>query len=278
MKKNECERNSLLYYCALILALFITSFISKYDALALFDPGTQLAEAGITTELGSSVDTNLALIDSSGKTVKIADLLLDHKPLVLVPVYYRCPRLCGLLLGGVTQLVKDLDLKLGQDYKIATFSFNPVENVQNAVEKRRHYASVLAEAGKTIDGWDFYVGQPEQTKALIDQLGFRVIADGEDFAHAAAIFILDKNGRISQFFADIDFSSSDVRMALVEAGQGKVGSLLDQAVLFCFRFDPTKGKYTWAVSRIMQVVGALSILIVGGIIARLLRNERKKSS
>ena len=256
--------------------LFVSFFFNNFKALALSDPENQLAQAGITTKLGNQVDLNIALIDSSGNSRTIGSLLSDGKPLVLIPVYYKCPRLCGILLGGVAQLIKDLDLKLGSDFTMAAFSFSPREDYSLAAAKKEHYTNVLAESGKSIQGWDFFVGEKPQTQALINQIGFKVMADGDDYAHSAAIFILDKSGRISQFFTDINFPTSDVRLALVDASNGKIGNLLDRALLLCYKFDPTKGKYTWAVERLLQVLGALSILFVGGIIVRLLINEKKR--
>lgn len=259
---------------ALFLCLGI--LFNSFNVLAIENPESELEQAGIFTNLGNQVDPSLKLIDSTGNVKSIGQLLEDDKPLILIPVYYKCPRLCGLILTGFAQLIKDLDLGLGKDFKVAAFSFNPEEGIELAAQKKAHYTSVLAEDEKKIDGWEFYVAESSQSKALLDQIGFRVLPDEGEFAHSAAIFILDKSGRISQFFAGIDFSESDVRLALVDASNGKIGNIMDQAMLFCFRFDPNQGKYTWAIGRLMQVVGALSILFLGGIIVRLLLKERNR--
>lgn len=276
MNYTSCIVNSSKRRILLPILVLMFFFSLNFNALALNGADSQLEMGGITTRLGNQVDLNLKLIDSTGISRSIGDLIVNEKPLILIPAYYKCPRLCGLLLGGVAQLVKDLELELGDDYRIATFSFNPTEGAEYAAEKKAHYTAVLAESAKSSEGWEFFVGEASQSKALISQLGFGIMEEGNEYAHSAAIFIIDKSGRISQFFTDIDFPAADVRLALVDASQGKIGSILDRAVLFCFQFDPEKGQYTWAVSRLMQLLGALSILFLGGIIVWQLFKERNR--
>lgn len=258
----------------IIPLLFFSILFNNFELLAI-DRGSSQEQGGLRTALGSSLDPSISLLDSKGERTSLGSLMADGKPLILIPSYYKCPRLCGMIFGAVAQLVKDMNLELGVDYKIATFSFNPVEGPELAQIKKSQYAKILEESGKSISGWEFFVGEKPQTQALINQLGFGIMAEGEEFAHSAAIFIINKSGKISQYFTDINFSPADVRLALVEASEGKIGTVMDQAMLFCYKFDPNKGKYTWAVGRVMQVLGALSILIVGGIIAKLIINERK---
>ncbi len=261
-----------------IILIFFNLFVISSNCLAIKDPAKELQPAGIFTELGTQLDLSIEIQDSSGSMSSLGSLLSDHRPLIIVPSYYRCPRLCGLVLGGVAQLVKDLDLKLGTDYRIATYSFNPVETLEEAASKKEHYAKILSEEGKSIDGWNFFLADQKASGNLNKLLGFGVVPDGQDFAHSAAIFIISPDGRISQYFSNIDFSAGDARLALIEASQGKIGNLMDQVMLFCFEFNATKGQYTWAVFRLLNVVGVLCIIIVGGIIVYYLMKDKNKGA
>ena len=128
----------------LLAITIILLFYNNINALAISDPASQLEQAGIKTKLGSSVDLNIQLIDSLGSNRTLGSLLSEGKPLILVPVYYKCPRLCGILLGGFSQLIKELDLKLGADFKVVTFSFNEKEGIVQAAQKKAEYTAFLS--------------------------------------------------------------------------------------------------------------------------------------
>lgn len=268
-------RHRVLSYLLLSVFLLIGG-----RAAALENPGQALKSAEIKPALGTQIDLELELYDQDGNPRKIKDLVKSGRPLIVVPSYFGCPRLCGLVLGAVAQLVGDLDLDLGQHYSVATVSFDPRDTPRAAAEKRAHYAGVLAERkpGLTIAGWDFLTGSETQTAALMQQLGFGFFRDGEEFAHGAAIFIVTPGGQLAQYFANINFDSSDVRLALVQASEGHVGNALDQVMLFCFKFDSTKGRYTLAIERLLKVVGAITLLALGFLLAKLILKERRNRS
>jgi protein SCO1/2 len=257
------------------LFLILALLAIPLNSLALQDPASQLQPAGIFTELGESLDPKIEFEDTDGSKIRLETFLNQGKPVLIVPGYYRCPRLCGLVLGGVVQLVKELDLKLGEDYRILTYSFNPTETSAEALAKKQHYTKLLAEAGKDIRGWEFLVASKENSSALNKQLGFGVVPDDLDFAHSAAIYVISPQARISQYFANIDFSARDVKLALVEASQGKIGTFIDQVMLFCFEFDSIRGQYNWAIFRLLKVVATLLIVGLGGLILVYLYKERR---
>lgn len=221
-------------------------------------------EVGVFTELGITVDKSLLFTDSAGNTRALSEFFVQGKPLVIAPVYYKCPRLCGLLLDGLYSLINKLPLKLGEDFNVLVVGFDPTESASDAAEVRSKLNIRLKEEARGVTGaLNYVVGDERSTATLMDQLGFRYKKDGEDFAHSAALMILTPTGEISQYFTGIEFSPWDVRLALVEASQGKIGTAIDHLLLYCFRFDPLQGKYTWAVVALLRVGGVLTLIGLG---------------
>lgn len=221
-------------------------------------------EVGVFTELGITVDKSLLFTDSAGNTRALSEFFVQGKPLVIAPVYYKCPRLCGLLLDGLYSLINKLPLKLGDDFNVLVVGFDPTESASDAKEVRSKLNIRLKEEARGVTGaLNYVVGDERSTATLMDQLGFRYKKDGEDFAHSAALMILTPTGEISQYFTGIEFSPWDVRLALVEASQGKIGTAIDHLLLYCFRFDPLQGKYTWAVVALLRVGGVLTLIGLG---------------
>jgi len=257
----------------LLLALFAGGF--PLSAEAIEDPGANLERIGLNPKLGEQVDLSLEFTDSTGAKVSLRQLVDEGRPAIVVPVYYHCPRLCGLLLSGFIDLLRDMRLSVGKDFQILTVSFAPTETFQEAAEAKQRYASMLGLSEEQRLSWHFLVGSQENVTSLMRQVGFNYIPDGVDFAHSAGLILLTPMGVVAQYFTGIEFSAFDVRLALVEASQGKIGSALDHVMLFCFRFDPTKGKYTWVTIGALRIGGALTIILLGGLIAFLVVRERR---
>jgi protein SCO1/2 len=218
-------------------------------------------KVGVFTKLGTQVNLNREFTDSSGKVATLKDFMQPGKPAIIVPVYYRCPRLCGLVLDGVIALLNNLPLSLGKEYSVLAVSFNPVERSDEANETREKFRGRVT--GSALEGYDafkFLVGNAVNVRDLMEELGFKFLPDGEDFAHSAAVMILTPTGEISQYFTGIEFSPWDVRLSLVEASSGGVGTAIDHLLLYCFRFDSLKGKYTWAVVGLLRIGGVLTLL------------------
>lgn len=254
--------------------VLIIYFLFLGTVQALERPGEELKDVGLSTALGSSVDMKLRFKNAEGKVVTLSHFAEKQKPLIIIPAYYHCPKLCGLLLQGVTDLFNELELIPGQDFTVVTISFNPEEDSTLAAERQATYRKKLVKNSDNPDGWNFLVDHKSSVKALMKSLGFNYKKDKEDFAHTAALFILTPDGRISQYFAGIKFSAWDVRLALVEASMGGVGSLLDHVLLYCFRFDPLKGRYTLVAQNIMRAGGALTLILLIGLMVTLRRKEK----
>ena len=279
MRSVTVRRRLRRIFCGFGAALLLAcaSAFAPAPAHAIEKPGEELQEVKISPRLGEVLDPNLTFTDSTGKTALLKDFARAERPFIVVPVYYNCPRLCGFLLDGVTKLIGELDLLLGTDYTILTVSFAATESTQLAAKRKEKFLNDIGNPPGAMDGWRFLVGTKQHIDPLMTSLGFGYKPDGEDFAHGAALFVLTPHGEISQYFTGIDFSPKDVRLALVEASKGRIGSAIDQILLFCFRFDHTQGKYTWAVVNVIRVVGALTLLFLVSLIYFLYRGARGTS-
>lgn len=264
------------------VALSVAALFAASPALAGDRGPTALPpaarEADLEENLGGRVDPALAFTDSTGRAVRLGDYLDGERPLLLVLAYYRCPMLCGLVLHGVVDGLHELDWALGDRYRVLTVSFDPRDQPDAAQKKQ---ASVLKGLGRSDDAaalWPFLVGDERSTRALADSLGFRFGYDDrtDQYAHPAAIFALAPDGTISRYLYGVRFSARDLRLALLEASQGKTGTLVDRVLMTCYRYDPATRAYGPAIFGFMRL-GAIAILLtVGAVLVVLWRGELRK--
>jgi protein SCO1 len=233
-----------------------------------------LKEVGIDQKLNQQIPLDLTFRDENGKTVEIGKYF-GQKPVVLSLVYYDCPMLCTQVLSGMEASLRNISLNIGEDYNVVTLSIDPHEDSKLAHVKQELYTGVYGRPG-AADGWHFLTGDEPQIKKLADSVGFRYAydPDSKQFAHASMIMVLTPEGKISKYFYGITYPSRDVRLGLIEASEGKIGTPVDSVLLFCYHYDPATGKYGLMVSRLIKGGGALTLLILGGCIFVLFRNER----
>jgi protein SCO1 len=233
-----------------------------------------LANVGIEQHLDAQVPGNLAFVDDEGRAVKLGDYY-GKKPLILNLVYYNCPMLCGETLAGLTAAMKLVKFDLGKEFEVVTVSFNPKETPQVAAEKKKDY---LRRYGRpdAATGWHFLTGSPDSINALTKAVGFQYQYDAakNQYAHATAIMVLTRQGRISRYFYGVEFPPKDLRMGLVEASEGKIGNAVDQVLLYCYHYDPAAGKYGAVVANMLKIGGGLTVLILAGMILIFLRMEK----
>jgi protein SCO1/2 len=233
---------------------------------------------GIEDRAGDPIPKDAKFVDQDGHEVTLGDYLVDGKPVVLVMAYYECPMLCSTVLSGVEKGMADLAWTAGKDYRALTVSFDPRDTPAKAAEKRATYvASYKRQVGPK--GWDFLVGKQPEIERLADAVGFKYRWDDrqKQFAHAAGAFVLTPDGRVSRTIYGIDFPSRDLRLALTEASDGKLGTSVEKALLFCFHYDPNAGGYVLASKRLMMVGGVLTMLILGLFLLRHWRIESNRS-
>ena len=243
------------------------------EAPASYNPFT---DVGYDQRLNAQVPLDLTFVDEEGKTVPLRSYF-DGKPTILVLAYYDCPMLCTLVLNGLVKALRTLSLSVGTDFNVVTVSFDPREKPELAAEKKNMYLQAYKRSGAE-QSWHFLTGTEDAIRQLTQTVGFRYEYDpkSNQFAHASGIMILTPDGRISKYFYGIEHSARDIRLGLVEASEGKIGSLVDQVLLLCFHYDPAAAKYSLLVFRVVQVTGLGVLLLLGSYIFFQIRREKKQ--
>jgi protein SCO1 len=227
-----------------------------------------LRDVGIDQRLDAQVPIDLSFRDENGSTVRLGNYF-DSRPVILVLAYYRCPMLCTQVLNGLVKSMREMNLELGKQYRVLTVSFDPQEGPELAARKKATYSESYART-RAIDGWHFLTGDQGAISRLTNAVGFRYVFDAAagQFAHGSAIMILTPQGRISHYFMGIDFPARDVRLALIEGSQGRIGTPVDRLLLLCYHFDPMTGRYSASAMAFVRIVSAATLLLVGVPIAR----------
>lgn len=233
-----------------------------------------LREVGYDQRLGEAVPLDITLRDETGAVLRLGDAL-GGKPAVLSLVYYECPMLCTLSLNGLVGALKALPFEPGQDFSLVTVSFDDRETAEQA--RRRKQAYVERYKRKGAEKWHFLTGDPVQLRRLTTAVGFRYAWDErtKQFAHPAGIVVLTPDGRIARYLYGVEYAPKDLRLGLIEAGEGRIGSPVDQLLLYCYQYDPARGGYGMVVMRIVRLGGLVTLLAVGGFVALALRRERR---
>jgi protein SCO1/2 len=233
-----------------------------------------LKDVGIDQKLNEKIPLDLSFRDEQGNSVLLSQFF-GQKPVIISLAYYNCPMLCTQVLNGLEQGLKGLSMDAGNQFNVLTISIDPSEKPPLASAKHDLYTGIYGHPG-AAEGWHFLTGDEPQIKALTSALGFRYVYDPEtkQFAHASAIMILTSDGRISRFLFGIQYRSRDLRLGLVEASAGKIGTPLDEILLFCYHYDPVTGKYGLLISRVIKAAGLLTVLAIGIMVFFLRRGEQ----
>ncbi len=236
---------------------------------------------GVTIEqkLNSQLPLDSLFRDESGSTVPLGSYF-GKRPVVLALVYYDCPMLCTQILNGVVRAAKVLTFNPGQDYDVVAISFDSRETAVQARNKKALYMRSYGHP-ETAVGWHFLTGDLASVKRVTEAVGFRYVWDAHtaQYAHASAIYLITPEGRLSKYFYGIDYSPKDMRLALVEASNNKIGNPVDQVLLFCYHFDPHAAKYTPYALGLLKFAGAATVFTLGGFVLIMLRREsRQKGS
>ncbi|MBI5547275.1 MAG: SCO family protein [Deltaproteobacteria bacterium] len=259
-----------------VIAIAMT--VPSLDGLAVAEEVVppQMQGATIEERPGAQVPLDLVLKDADGRVATLGSYLADGKPAVLVLAYYRCPMLCSLVVNGLSDGLKELDWSAGQQYRVLVVSFDPRDTTQIAHDKRENY---LKEYGRPVPrgGFELLTGDSGSVRRLADAVGFGYRWDeaSGQFAHAAGAFVLTPDGRLSRTLYGISFPGKDLRLALVEASKGELGSAWDRVVLFCYHYDSSARGYVLAATRLMRVGGAATLLLLGLLLYRLVRGARQ---
>jgi protein SCO1/2 len=235
--------------------------------------------ADVTEHLGERVPMGLVFTDSHGRPARMQELFDGTHPVLLVLAYYECPQLCSLVLDGAVDAMTKLErwgFELGPQYRVATISFDANEHIDQAARKQ---AAVVGKLGHDERDWPFFVGDEANVRALTDRLGFKFLRDPRtgNLAHTAVAFVLTPDGVISRYLYGTDYPARDLKLALLEASDGKTGSVGDKILLRCFHYDASTRRYGLFIARFMQVGGVMIFLAVLGILIVLWRFERRRA-
>ena len=235
-----------------------------------------LRDVGFDQKLGDHVPLDIPFRDERGDEVTIGDYLGD-RPVVLLPAYYSCPMLCPLTIEGTARALKALSFDAGREFDVVVFSFDPNDGPAAAAKQK---AAALARYGRERGegGWHFLTGSPESIRTLTDAIGYRYALEEKsgEYAHPAGLTILTPTGQISRYLFGLDPSPRDVRLALVESTDEKIGSPVDEVLLFCLQYDPAHGRYSAVALTSMRVLAAATVASLGLFIGLALWRERRR--
>ena len=231
----------------------------------------------LSPPLGSKVPLDLSFVDADRRSARLADSF-GERPVILHLVYYQCPMLCKLSSDGLLRSLETLSLEPGTDFSIVTVSFDPREGPELSARARQ---LAIERSGREAveNGWQFLTGDEATIERLCDAVGFRYTYDETtgQFAHASGVFILTPDGTLSRYLSGVEFSPRDLRLAIVEASAGRVGTATDQLMLLCYMYDPMTGKYGFAIITAIRAAGIATVGGLGLAIFAMLRRERRKS-
>lgn len=236
-----------------------------------------LREVGFDQKLNEQVPLELRFRDEGGNAVPLSEYF-KQKPVILNFVYYKCRDLCPLLIDGVVRALRAVSFNIGNEFEVVTVSFDPHDTPALAAAKKADLIEKYSRPGAAA-GWHFLTGDQAAIHRLTQAVGFRYNYDAQtgEFGHATGIVLLTPDGKTSRYFYGIDFSPRDLRLGLVEAAANRIGSSIDQLLLFCYHYDPTTGKYTPLVTNIMRLAGGATVLALGGFIFLMVRRERSSA-
>jgi protein SCO1 len=266
------DQRSLLL--ALLLALAPAAALAqRQDTLP-----PQLHGVGVRERLGARVPLDAKLVDETGQSVRLGSYFHPGRPVLLTLNYYECPMLCTLQLNGLVDALRGLTWAPGREFEIVTVSINPLESPALAREKKRHYLEGL-ERPDVSAGWHFLTGAQPAIQALADSVGFAYRFDQAtgQYVHAAAFMLLTPDGIVARYLYGVALEPDTLRLALVEAGRGAIGTTRDQLILICFHYDGGEGRYVVAASRLMRFAAGVTVLAVGVWLAGWWLGERRRA-
>jgi protein SCO1 len=250
--------------------------MTKGDLPAGVQPA-DLKKVAFDQKLNAQLPLDLPFRDETGRAVVLGDYFNHGRPVVVSLVYYECPMLCTLVLNGLAGAMKGMSLEPGKDYDLVTVSFNPRETPQLASAKKKTYVQRYghAEAGTS---WHFLTGEDAAIRQLTQAVGFHYVYDEAtgQYAHATGIMVATPDGRLAKYLYGIEYSPRDLRLALVDASAGRIGSPVDRLLLYCYHYDPKTGKYGLVVMSLIRIGGLITMVALGAFIAVMVSRERRR--
>jgi protein SCO1/2 len=226
-------------------------------------------------KLGTELPLDAKFLDESGQSVTLGDYF-HGKPVMLAFVYYQCPMLCPLIMNGISSALKVVPFTAGDEFEVVLISFDPRDTPAAAFAKKKAHLQHW-NAQDTANGWHFLTGQEADIRRVTSAAGFnyRWDEDTQQFAHVSGVLVATPDGRLSRYFYGVEYSPKDLRLALVDSGQGQLGSAVDELLLYCFHYDPASGKYGAAFMNIMRLGGVVTVGLIAGFIVLMRRRDSR---
>jgi protein SCO1 len=237
-----------------------------------------LREIGFDQNINEQLPLDTRFRDEDGKTVTLGSFY-GGKPVLLAFVYYTCPMLCTQVLNAMTATVSTLSLDAGKDFELVLVSFDPRETPAQAAAKKAEYVHRYKRPGADA-GWHFLTGDEPEIRRLTKAAGFRYAWDEQtqQYAHPTGIIVTTTDGRLARYLFGIEYGPRDLRLALVDASDGKVGTVVDTLLLYCYHYDPMTGRYGVYVMRVLRVAGVATVLLIGTFIVVMVRREKSQQN
>ena len=254
---------------------------------------TTIIEDGVVTRMepaparlgGIDIEehANLALplgldfTDTHGEQVQLSRYVHGERPVIFTLNYSDCPMLCNLMLSGFAHGMKELDFTPGREFRIVTVSIDPTEKPERALATQRRYLGALGKP-EAKDGWHFLTGSANNVKAYADALGmeYTFVPERKEYAHAAALAVASPDGKIVRYLYGIEYPPKSLKLALLEAAEGKIGTAFDRLILYCFHYDSSQGRYAPVAANVMRLGGGVAVVLLAGFLALLFRSDAKK--
>jgi len=234
-----------------------------------------LREIGFDQNLDKQLPLDARFRDDHGREVRLGEYF-GRKPVVLAFVYYECPMLCTQVLSAITSSLGVLSLDAGKDFELVLVSFDPREKPAQAAAKKAEYLHRYNRPGGD-EGWHFLTGDEPEIRRATSAAGFRYVwdADTQQFAHPTGIIVVTPDGRPARYLFGIEYGPRDLRLALVEASEGRIGTVADSLLLYCYHYDPMTGRYGFIVMRVLRLLGVATVLLIVSFIVVMVRRERR---
>ena len=274
---HPSTRRTWLALPGLLALLTLMVWASAARAQLVLDemPGAEGVQ--IDDKRGTELPLDAVLMDAAGNPHRLESFFDGTRPVILVLAYYRCPVLCSMVHANLRESMNEISLKLVKDYRVVTVSFDPRDDAAAAAEHRDLYHRNLRDEPGS-EGWLFCTTTDANAQRIADAVGFRYryVPETGEYAHPSAIFILSPEGKLHNFIENIEYKPRDLKLALIEAAEGRVGSVFDRVFLTCFHYNPQTGKYTVVWMGVMRVVGLACVLGLGSLIGGMLWSHSRR--
>jgi protein SCO1/2 len=274
MKHTQLHRSAAV----IIAAIALVCVMSHGTAQAQIRPPNPYSDIRIDQKLGDQVPLDLEFLDENGKAVHLRDYF-GAKPVILTLVYYNCPMLCTEVLRSSLDAFNALKFDMGKEYTVLTVSIDPTETPELSAAKKKMHLEAY-KRGADPESWHFLTGKQDAISALADSVGFHYVYDQatKQYAHAAGIMVITPSGKVSRYFMGIDYYAGDLKLALLGAGEGKIGTVTEKLSLLCYHYDPVTGKYGIYIMGILRLLGAGIVIVLVSVMTTAYVRSRRQTS